>query len=397
MPYDSGNTTATPWLMENHANELLLDPLNGKKLSAEYIWSLSGQDRIDLVDRVFKYLREHVPFSDLVTPELTPEEIQAEYVKLKKFNHLECLEPVSSGEIKQIKNSNSVCTNVLKCYTGELFYSAKGNAKKSYSAKDVYETDELLLKVLKNRMGWNVSKEDGMERPYVFAISKKMIVQGIRSSGLGYSVSTFKPAVAKLIYKEYGKNGPVFDFSSGWGARAMGAGSCGMDYYGIDPLTADNVNTLMSDLSIGGRVHKGGSEDAASYQALIESGMKQNSCSVAFSSPPYFDLEVYDQTDQGQSVVQYSEYNGWLKGFWEPTVQNVINFVLRPGGKFIFVIVNMVDKHEIAKDMKEICLQNGLVLTEELRFKTSKSHLSGKKKSGETSKTTEFVYVFEKE
>ena len=63
-------------------------------------------------------------------------------------------------------------------------------------------------------MGWNLTTERGYEEPYIFDMSPEMIIQGIRSSKIGYGVSNFRPMIAKFIYSRYLNEGDrVFDYS----------------------------------------------------------------------------------------------------------------------------------------------------------------------------------------
>jgi len=72
-------------------------------------------------------------------------------------------------------------------------------------------------------------------------------------------------------------------------------------------------------------------------------------------SPPYYDLEIYDSDNQ--SFTNYPNYNDWLLHYWEATVQ-IAKQVLKPGGKFGFVISNYCNKAKqqvtISEDMRDI-------------------------------------------
>lgn len=388
-PFDPTNST-NPWLMNNNKKELIKDPATNKELTAKYIWETSGKDRKELLQRVFNYYRNNVSFSDLVSPGFDNDKIKKEFIRLRKCEANKCL-----TENNEIKNSNSTCTSLLKQFCGEKFYASKsGISKNSKSCKEVYEDDVLFTNVLKNRMGWKSTREDGSDRPYVFAMSDKMVIQGMRSSGLGHTISTFKPVVAKYLYSKYANVGDkVFDFSAGWGARALGAGSIDLEYWGVDPLTSKEINTMMQALDISGKVICGGSESPNTYTEVVKSG-NANKFSFAFSSPPYFILEKYSD-DVLQSINKFGEYELWLSGFWAETVINVKKYILnKENSIFSFATVNNVAKHDIAKDMVKICENTGYELIEIIPFKTSRSHLSGKRKTGVVGKTTEKVYVF---
>jgi len=72
-------------------------------------------------------------------------------------------------------------------------------------------------------------------------------------------------------------------------------------------------------------------------------------------SPPYYDLEIYPGTEQ--SLTTFPNYQDWLEGYWAKTVETAVD-VLRPGGRFAFVISNYRNKAKkevgISDDMKKI-------------------------------------------
>lgn len=382
-PYDSSNSENEPWLLNSNLDKVLIGP-EGEKLTANYIWSKQGQERKDLAEWIFQYYRKNgFPKFDM-----TDNELKLEYAKLRNLDASSIL-----NENGEIKNSNSTCTDVLKHFCGELFYAAKGEKNKTKSCVEVFNNDELLMAVLKNRSGWNSSKEDGRVRPYVFSMSDEMLIQGMRSSGLAYTVSTFKPVIAKFVYEKYvPKNGRVWDYSAGWGARSIAAGSLDMEYYGFDPSTYNHINQLMNFFNIKGKVFGECSENTDAYSQI---GELKNTFDISFSSPPYFVLENYSSKET-QSDIRYSNYEEWLDKFWKKLAENNIEFILKPDGIFGVVIVEKVKKHQIGQDMISICEKLGLSFIEKIPFKTSRSHLSSKKETKSITKTTEGIYLFKK-
>lgn len=72
-------------------------------------------------------------------------------------------------------------------------------------------------------------------------------------------------------------------------------------------------------------------------------------------SPPYYDLEIYPGKEQ--SFTNYPNYEDWLLNYWEATVMTAKQ-VLKPGGRFAFVISNYRNKAKkevtISQDMRDI-------------------------------------------
>jgi len=365
-PYDSANSS-NPWLLNKPSHPPLKDT-KGNPLTAEYIWGKSGQDRIDLLNWVFSYYRA----KGYPLPILSDSELQSEYDKLKSKNP-SCV--ITNGTII---NSNATGLNIAKHFTGPLFLNAKGG-KKTKSCMEVFNDDESFKKVLRNRMGWAKSKEDGTDRPYVFAIDDDMITQGMRSSGLAYSVSHFKPMIAKYIYSKYNVKKTI-DYSSGWGARCVAALSLGIEYYGIDPLTSGKINEMIKYFNGFGKAVDGCSEKL-DYSVFP-------SVDLSFSSPPFFDLEIYAEDDKQSS--HYTNYNEWLEKYWTETVKKCYN----KSNYFSFMAVEKVSKNNLLDDMKSVCEKEGGTFAEAIPVKTSTNHLSNKKTTGRVSKKTEFLIVY---
>jgi len=370
-PYDS-STHANPWLMETNNSYAILGP-EGVPLTASYIWSKSGQDREDLVNWVFRHYRDTGFVKSGESGNLMDD-----FAKLRMKDPNDVLN--ADGEIK---NSSPLCNNVCRHFVWEKYHSAKGGSK-SRSVIDVFNDDQTFLNVLKNRMGYCVSMEDGEERPYVFTITDSMVLQGIRSTGYGYNVSLFKPLVGKYLYGKYAKN-KVFDYSAGWGARCLAAMSLGIEYYGVDPLTSKEINGMIAFFGGRGFVVDGCSEDRNAY-----AGIPKVDC--VMSSPPYFDLESYSN-DARQSVNKFGRYEDWVSSYWGGTVVNCLG-ILEKGGYFIMVVKDYVEKRHLSEDMGAVCRKGGLVLEETIHYRTSTSHLSGKRMTSRTSKNDETVFVF---
>jgi hypothetical protein len=370
MPYDSTNTDVPPDCININVDECI--EIDGHKLTAEYIWSLQGQDRIDLVHKVFSYYRN----KGFPLPRMTDEELIRGLEALKR-SKIEIIDGT-------IKNSATSGLDVAKHFTGKYYLAAKGGPK-TRSCQEVFEDDDLLMKVLKNRMGWLLSNEDMPNQPYLFNITDKMILQGMRSSGLAYAASNFKPAVAKALYERYNVK-KTYDNSSGWGARAIAAVSLGIEYYATDPLTADSVNEILARFGSPGFCYSGGSEEKESYPEMT--------VDFVFSSPPYFNLESYDAGSE-QSIVKFSNYDLWLEKFWRKTVENCLD-ILVLDGRFAFAMVDTVDKKPIAADMLRICQEEGLFLASKIDMVTSAGHLSKKAKTGKIQKNNDRIYVMER-
>lgn len=332
----------TPWTYENSENPYIMDQKKipndiikdkkGNPITAAYLWSLNKEERIAILEYVFNYLRnDGFPFV-----ELTDEEIEKEIKKVRKLD--------SSSVLREDNNlSNSINTglNLCQIICKEEYFSAKGD-KGTKSLIEIFNNDEQLIKVLKNRMGWNTSAENGVPRPYMFPITKTQIRNGIRNSGLGYAVSNFRPSIAKFIYERYiPKGSKIFDFSCGWGARALAAQD--YTYIGVDPLTATKINLFFAKHNPKQNVicYQHGSE-------IFEPDL-ENYVDMCMSCPPYFTLERYSE-DETQSYNKYNEYEAWLTEYWKPTVENCYKY-LKKDGYFVLVIKENYLKFNLKEDI----------------------------------------------
>jgi hypothetical protein len=381
-----------PLTYENSENPWLMDPkdiseiieIDGQKYTGQYLWSLNSEQRIEALNKVYKYYREKgFPYETLKEGEL-----EKEFQKLKKYNSQAVV--TNDGFIS---NSGTLGLKICRVFNNDYFYKAYG-AGKDVSLEDAFDDDELFIKVLKNRMGWNTSKEGGIERPYLFGISDTQIRNGIKNSGIGYAISNFRPVVAKFcydeayrLYKEQTKAIPnkisVYDYSGGWGARCLGALSLGFDYTCVDPLTSENIALIAKSLNI----------NINSYRACSEEFKLDKEFDIIGSCPPYFDLEIYSK-DKTQCTSE-TNYKNWLEYYWKNTVKNCYQ-MLKKNGIFFLVMKETHKKYELLQDMKDICISEGLIEIKDYQYKTTTNHLSGKSKSGKVNKTNEHIVFFAK-
>jgi 16S rRNA G966 N2-methylase RsmD len=166
-------------------------------------------------------------------------------------------------------------------------------------------------------------------------------MSGARLSGT--LVNQFKPSVAKGVYDFFGAK-KVLDFSAGWGDRLVGfLASNAESYIGIDPNT---------------KLHE-------PYRKIVEDNNRDKEtkfiCSPAervdysnldydfvFTSPPYFNLEVYTNEDT-QSAKKETKIDDWLNDFLFETVNRVYEGLV-DGGR---IAINICD-HRLFKVCKTL-------------------------------------------
>lgn len=330
--------------------------INGEKLTKKYIQSLKREERELLIKPLYDKIRE----VGLLFPDDYDKAIK-EWGKIKDMK-------VNVDDV-ELYNNSSAGSYICKYFCQRSFYGATDT--KSRVIFDLFNDDEFMLKLVKNRLGllWN----DGSEES--FNISPKMILQGMRSMRAVSQVTMFKFPIAKYVYMKYSKEGDVvFDPSAGFGGRLMGAMSCGRKYIGVDPLTIPELYEMGAALSF---------KDFT----LIQNGsefvkLDENSIDLAFTSPPYYNLEVYSKDDT-QAYNKGEDY--FYNVYWKTTLEN-IKYMLKPGKKFVLNVKE--DKMiEMAKDMFK--------LIEDIGLKTVKSHLNKRDGNKDNAIKYEYMYVLE--
>lgn len=342
----------------SHKNEVRSDydrvvSVNGQLLTAQYIKTLSREDRFALIEPLFQHFRQlgwQYP-NNL-------NDIKQSWKKL--VDHKPDL------SVNDLFNNDSLATDICK-YFCHKFYDATEYDQPTM--KEVFHDDDKLKKLIQNRLGLDWKDPNNTE---TFNISFRMLIQGMRSSRVVPSISVFKPAIAKYLYMKYSSPGEVvFDYSAGWGGRMLGAASCGRKYIGVDPWTTDELAVMKDVLDLKDiTLIDSGSEDVK---------LEENSVDFSFSSPPYYCQELYALNDR-QAYTKGEDY--FYNVYWKNTLEN-IKYMLKPGKYFGLNVKNYPKMVEMAQEVF------GEVV-EEVYLRTVRSHLN--KGAGVTK--NESVYLF---
>ena len=157
-----------------------------------------------------------------------------------------------------------------------------------------------------------------------------------------YIATQFKPTAAKTIY-EMTDAKTVLDTSMGWGDRLTAFyASNATHYIGCDP----NPNTFARykkmiefyDKLTGGKkttqIYNCGAEDLPWDEI--------NNVDCAFTSPPYFSTELYNEGGEKQELqswFKFNEYESWRDNFYLPVSQNSFDSLSDTG----VLMVNILD------------------------------------------------------
>jgi len=244
---------------------------------------------------------------------------------------------------------------------------------------DVFNDDALMLKALLSRIKWggytNV-KSCGF-------ITDAQVRKSIRTASGAQAVSNFRPVTAAGIYKKFG-GGVVWDMCSGFGGRLIGAFASDVvtKYIGTDPstLTFDGLTNIAKDFSDNKmlvELHKTGSECFIPREPI----------DICFTSPPYFNTEVYSN-EANQSCNKFLSPDDWDTGFLRKTIENCFS-CLKDNGVMIINIANVKAHKKLEENTVIIANESGFVLDHTLRLRLSSMNKGGFKH--------EPVFVFRKE
>lgn len=157
---------------------------------------------------------------------------------------------------------------------------------------------------------------------------------------VGSAPSNFRPMNAKAVYERFcPEGGTILDTSSGFGGRLLGALSSkkNFKYVGCDPNTETMYHLHQLAEYIEMVTGRENSYELHCVGSEIFRG-KPNSIDFAFTSPPYFDLEVYSD-EETQCYNKFPKLEDWLEGFVRETIKNII-YMLKPGSVYA---INIAD------------------------------------------------------
>lgn len=159
--------------------------------------------------------------------------------------------------------------------------------------------------------------------------------------------NNFQVTLATTIYKMFGAT-RVFDSSSGWGDRLLAAIALDLKYCGTDPSKCLKPLYKKIIKTLGDKTkHK-------VYDVGIENLdiNKVGTYDLCFTSPPFYDLEIYDDNNEGQSILSYKNSLEWEKGFLIPLVEQNISVLESRGILALYIpenyyIIEYLKKHRL--------------------------------------------------
>ena len=157
---------------------------------------------------------------------------------------------------------------------------------------------------------------------------------------VGSAPTNFRPMNAKAVYERFcPEGGVIYDYCTGFGGRMLGALSSkkNFSYVGTDP----NTETMYHLHQLADYIEQvTGRENSYELHCCGSEVFRgpANSVDFAFSSPPYFDLEVYSD-EPTQCYNKFPKLKDWLEGYVRETIKNIVH-MLKPGAVYA---VNIAD------------------------------------------------------
>lgn len=211
----------------------------------------------------------------------------------------------------------------------------------------------------------------------------------------GNMIQNFKPMHARAIYEYICPifQGKLLDFSSGYGGRMLGAMTSNLkfQYTGIEP----NTETYTALSALGSIISSvNGNKYSVLNSVSEEVQLEPNSYDAAFSSPPYFNLEIYCD-EPTQCMYRYKDIDRWFEFYVEPTLKMLHTSL----GNYGIYAVNIAD-YAIEKNQFKI-VDRWLELSRKLKFEhvdTLYMPLQSRPGSKNTvnAKKMESIFVFKK-
>ena len=187
-------------------------------------------------------------------------------------------------------------------------------------------------------------------------------------------VSNFRPTAAAALYRKFCKTGDtVWDMSMGYGGRLLGAILAKVNYVGTDPC-GDTYNGLVELRNQYGNFNnkykllKQGSESLLFDEPALD---------FAFTSPPYFDWEHYDDDDESQSYLKWSHIADWKLGFLFQTINNAFRG-LKLGKYCAINVANTKNYPTFEDDTRECAEKVGFTYIKEYKLALSSQEQGSK-------------------
>lgn len=159
--------------------------------------------------------------------------------------------------------------------------------------------------------------------------------------------------VIDILYPDhdwFDKSLNYHDASCGFGMRLCGSTLNNCNYFGTDPNKELNVK-LVELYSFLKKYFNCGKADIRCIGSETYIPDWKNLMDLSFTSPPYFNLEVYSN-DGCKSTLNYDNYSKWLEEFAVPSINNTVKYLKKDG--YICINIKNIVRYNLYDDYNEI-------------------------------------------
>lgn len=189
--------------------------------------------------------------------------------------------------------------------------TAEPKGRGSNSLRDRFLDDRKLERAI--RICFEFRKGNNLVHPTAMRRALELVT--------GENVQNFKPQNARAIVEYLCPVmwGNIYDYSAGYGGRLLGITSSimGYNYTGIDPNTETFTNLQYLATLVDAAYGRG-----ATLHNTVSEEFEPENIDLAFSSPPYFNLEKYCD-EPTQCMVRCTTLDDWFELYAVPTMKNI--------------------------------------------------------------------------
>lgn len=252
----------------------------------------------------------------------------------KKYSTEELIKDIISYQF-----GNGKLTKTLNHFFEECIYNCIGS-KYPLSPMQALSDDDIVNKII----------EYIKTKPKFYTGNEIANIKSYFRNGTNYArkVANFCPKNARDIYfRYYDINGDkinCLDTSMGFGSRMSAVLLSGHNYCGFDPnielfKRLKKYKKFLKENNILKESQRCGLYCCGSEIFKPE---LVNLFDVSFTSPPYFNLEIYS-SDNSASTINLKDYNEWINNFVVPTIDNTYKY-LKINGYAMINIKNLNSK-----------------------------------------------------
>ena len=262
------------------------------------------------------------------------------------------------NQIIKLYNGGKMINHIIDYYIKDVMVKARLSTSK-WSIKEFFECNDLIRFAYgKIKNCSNFYKDTDSD------IKNIKTVLRLSPSGTAAKVSNFPYKTMLDVFDKYNVNNNYYDYSCGWGVRLLASLSNNINYFGTDPNyeLVDSLNELSKDFIEITRSNTKADIKPIGSEIKVDNWVGK--IGLAFSSPPYFDLEHYNV---GNQSIDNTSYENWINGYWKSTVDNIYDYLIE-GGYFLLNMKN-IKNHNTLDDMSEVIDKKGFIFVENLELK----------------------------